>query len=251
MHGNGGGQPFFEYKVNSRHPVMRVVRPFRNRMERFALITCGIYRDGGSYGCVLADATGNHFSLFLEVVPWDNPKEPRAYETLWLSNEDIPDSHGESLAIDSSDYIRWRDIARVARIETSPPAAQSRFGEMIAAMFYNDISIEFGPDLVSLGGVDWICHIEDRGCVIAMDSPFPDSVVVHLGDRLLIQCIDGLHHSTVCGLDPIRGTPPYRFAILLDKRFDRSAIVPRAQVALAKTDEHNVGPKPPSVRFEL
>jgi hypothetical protein len=29
MHGSGGGQPIFENNVNSRHPVMRVVRPTR------------------------------------------------------------------------------------------------------------------------------------------------------------------------------------------------------------------------------
>ncbi len=26
MHGSGGGQPVFEININSRHPVMRVVR---------------------------------------------------------------------------------------------------------------------------------------------------------------------------------------------------------------------------------
>lgn len=218
-------------------------------MERFSLIDCDLYRDGGSYGSVLADTSGNHFSLFLEVGPWDTPSDPRVYESLWLSQGQIPASHGERFAIDSPEFVRWRDIARVTRMDSSPPAAQSRFGEMISALFHNDISIDFEPELVSLGCVNWIWHIEGRGCVIAMATPLPDSVVVHLGDDLLVQCIDGLRHSPVCGLDPIRGTPPYRFAILLDKQFERSAIIPRAQVALAKRDEQCVAPKHDTVRF--
>lgn len=47
MHGSGGGQHFFEIKVHTRHPVMRVVRPPRGscylavHQYRFGLLPRG------------------------------------------------------------------------------------------------------------------------------------------------------------------------------------------------------------------
>ena len=80
---------------------------------RYKLIACDVYRDGGSLGAVLAHAN-KRVSLFLEIGPWDHPNDPKVYRSLWVSDGEIPDTHGTELALSSPSEKQW--LARCQNI---------------------------------------------------------------------------------------------------------------------------------------
>jgi hypothetical protein len=97
------------------------------------LQSCDIYRDGGSYGCVLAETDGHCIAIFLEVEPWDSPLEPRRYRCLWIQNGEIPGSDGLQIAIDTIEFLHWRNVLLSADATKADDNSRSRFLEMLAA----------------------------------------------------------------------------------------------------------------------
>ena len=82
------------------------------------LDSCDIYRYGGSLGAVLSQGT-KHVSLFLQIVPWDKPPKICQYRSLWVSEGQIPDCHGEEVTAASEverDWLYDRSPIRLRKI---------------------------------------------------------------------------------------------------------------------------------------
>ena len=95
---------------------------------------CDIFRDGGSLGAVISQGT-KRVSLFLEVVPWERPDEPRRYRSLWVSDGEIPDRWGEEVPARSESEREW--LARLQNdvsAEAADDNCRVHFRELIAAL---------------------------------------------------------------------------------------------------------------------
>lgn len=95
---------------------------------------CDIYRDGGSLGAVLSQGT-KHVSLFLEIRRWDKPPAIPQYENLWVSEGQVPGSHGEDLTAGSNAERHWlRQLENEVSTEAAAKGYKMRFGELVAAL---------------------------------------------------------------------------------------------------------------------
>ena len=72
---------------------------------RRTLVACEIYRDGGSLGAVFNVQEGFE-SLFLRTEPWDHPDDA-TFGSLWVSNGEIPDTHGVEIQPSSLAEREW------------------------------------------------------------------------------------------------------------------------------------------------
>jgi len=71
------------------------------------VIDCDIYRDGGSYGACL-EHDGEAISVFLQVEPWDHPRD-KQYGSLFVSNGKDPDAKEREIRTGSLDEQQWID----------------------------------------------------------------------------------------------------------------------------------------------
>ena len=98
------------------------------------LLACEIYRDGGSIGAVLSHS-GRMVSLFLETGPWDHPEDPKFYRSLWVSDGEIPDTHGTEIQPSSDREKEWLARCRNSqRAESLDEQAEVLFGALLDAL---------------------------------------------------------------------------------------------------------------------
>lgn len=93
---------------------------------------CDILRDGGSYGAVLRSTEGEVVSLFLEVLPWDHPRDI-AYGALFLSPGDRPEAMVQRLEPGSGEERRWLN-ALGQDVSALDAEGRSRLGQLIAEL---------------------------------------------------------------------------------------------------------------------
>ncbi|HEY6724727.1 MAG TPA: hypothetical protein VI197_11890 [Polyangiaceae bacterium] len=92
------------------------------------LISCDIWRDGGSYSAVLANGSSN-IALWLQVSPWDR-LEARSYAGLFLSQGSDPTLKSNRLGPDEE--LEWcRALRQVLDAKPGVAADQELLRELV------------------------------------------------------------------------------------------------------------------------
>ena len=198
---------------------------------------------------MLRDTTSSSIAVFLEVVSWDHPTEPRNYKCVWLNDGEIPDSSGTCMVFHKTKTADLLDQMRNVDVSLASIEAQERFSQMnnaLSLMISVNNEAEQG---INLGTMAFAWIIDGLGCAIALSMPLPRSTVICVGDLVTVECVSGFRTSSVIAVDAIRVSKPMRYTLVLESLFEVSEIVQNALVILRRRDEQNRAPKHPISRI--
>jgi hypothetical protein len=103
-------------------------------LTTWILDSCDIYRDGGSYNAVLRGPPSSTIAVFLEVVSWDHPTEPRNYKRVWIDDGEIPGPSGTHMGFHQTETVELLERMKNADVSHVSIESQERFTQMRKAL---------------------------------------------------------------------------------------------------------------------
>ena len=108
-------------------PAVPALESFGNKMKR--LITCEIWRDGGSLSAIIADGQ-RATSFWLQTNMWDKPGE-KQYLDLFVSHGDQPELKEILVPRGSPEERNWMAFLGEVSLEDSSDDAKERFSQLL------------------------------------------------------------------------------------------------------------------------
>lgn len=105
------------------------------------LLTCDIWRDGGSYSATLTRGEDT-VSIWLQVGPWDHPGE-RTYEALFASDGSDPTLKARRIPSGEAERQWLHVLANEVSRGSCTVSATERFDELLAHL--RNLSTPAGP----------------------------------------------------------------------------------------------------------